>query len=168
MHNLKQTSFRLPGSWGMAWCSPSCFQRACSWPEAVSKGNQMGWPWLIVQRDRCRKGASGENFWKVVPNTVTSFLQQRSVLSIPNLTGVSETTGGTQRLEMETNFFKCKIFKVFTFIFFIYYLCDLIKFGGLPWWLSGKGSFCNAGATGDTGSILGLGRCPSGGHSNPL
>ena len=48
-HNLKQI-FRLPGSWGMAWCSPSCFQRACSWPEAVSKG-LMGWPWPVVQRD---------------------------------------------------------------------------------------------------------------------
>ena len=32
---------------------------------------------------------------------------------------------------------------------------------GLPWWLSGKESVCNAG---DTGSIPGLGRSPGGGH----
>ena len=50
-HNLKQISFRLPGSWRIAWWSPSRFQRAWSWPEAVSKGSLMGWPWLVVQRD---------------------------------------------------------------------------------------------------------------------
>ena len=31
---------------------------------------------------------------------------------------------------------------------------------GLPWWLSGKESTCNAGAVGDVGSIPGLGRFP--------
>ena len=31
---------------------------------------------------------------------------------------------------------------------------------GLPWWLSGKESACNAGDTGDVGSIPGLGRSP--------
>ena len=36
---------------------------------------------------------------------------------------------------------------------------------GLPWWLSGKESACKAG---DAGSVLGLGRCPGGGNSNPL
>ena len=36
---------------------------------------------------------------------------------------------------------------------------------GLPWWLSGKESACNAG---DTGSITELGRSPGGGHGNPL
>ena len=36
---------------------------------------------------------------------------------------------------------------------------------GLPWWLSGKESPCNAG---DPGSIPGLGRSPGGGHGNPL
>ena len=36
---------------------------------------------------------------------------------------------------------------------------------GLPWWLSGKESACNAG---DQGSIPGLGRSPGGGQSNPL
>ena len=41
---------------------------------------------------------------------------------------------------------------------YIYYL-------GLPWWLSGKASACNAG---DMGSIPGLGRYPGGGHGNPL
>ena len=39
---------------------------------------------------------------------------------------------------------------------------------GLPWWLSGKESACNAGATGDVGSIPGLGRSPGGGNGNPL
>ena len=32
-------------------------------------------------------------------------------------------------------------------------------------WLSGKESACNAG---DLSSIPGLGRCPGGGHGNPL
>ena len=36
---------------------------------------------------------------------------------------------------------------------------------GLPWWLSGKESACNAG---DLGSIPGSGRSPGGGHGNPL
>ena len=36
---------------------------------------------------------------------------------------------------------------------------------GLPWWLIGKESACNAG---DAGSILGLGRSPGGGHGNSL
>ena len=39
---------------------------------------------------------------------------------------------------------------------------------GLPWWLSGKESACNAEDTGDSGSIPGLGRSPEGGHGNPL
>ena len=39
---------------------------------------------------------------------------------------------------------------------------------GLPQWLSGKESACNAGATGDMGSILGSGRSLGGGHGNPL
>ena len=36
------------------------------------------------------------------------------------------------------------------------------------WWLSGKESACNAGATGDVGWLPGLGRFPGGGHGNPL
>ena len=36
---------------------------------------------------------------------------------------------------------------------------------GLPWWLSGKESACNAG---DIGSIPGLGRCPGEGNGYPL
>ena len=36
---------------------------------------------------------------------------------------------------------------------------------GLPQWLSGKESTCNAG---DTGLIPGSGRFPGGGHHNPL
>ena len=41
-------------------------------------------------------------------------------------------------------------------------------YGGLPQWLSGKESACNAGAAGDTGSIPEQGRSPGGGHGNPL
>ena len=39
---------------------------------------------------------------------------------------------------------------------------------GLPQWLTGKESACNAGATGDVGSIPGSGRSLGGGHGNPL
>ena len=39
---------------------------------------------------------------------------------------------------------------------------------GLPRWLSGKESSCNAGAKGDVGSIPVLGRYPGGGNGNPL
>ena len=39
---------------------------------------------------------------------------------------------------------------------------------GLPLWLTGKESACNAGATGDVGLIPGLGRSPGGGHGNML
>ena len=39
---------------------------------------------------------------------------------------------------------------------------------GLPRWLIGKESACNAGVAGDTGLIPGLGRSPGGGHGNPL
>ena len=41
-------------------------------------------------------------------------------------------------------------------------LC-ILNSSGLPWWLSGKESACNAG---DTGSIPGLGRSPEGGNGN--
>ena len=37
---------------------------------------------------------------------------------------------------------------------------------GLPLWLSGQGSTCNAGAAGDAGSIPGLGRSLGGGNGN--
>ena len=48
------------------------------------------------------------------------------------------------------------------------------EFGGvpftleLPWWLSSKEPDCNAGATGDVGSIPGSGKSPGGEHGNPL
>ena len=44
----------------------------------------------------------------------------------------------------------------------------LILFNELLRWLSGKETTCNAGATGNKGSIPGLGRYPGGGHGNPL
>ena len=40
-----------------------------------------------------------------------------------------------------------------------------LKYSGLPWWLSGKESACNAG---DPGSTPGLGRSPGEGNGNPL
>ena len=43
----------------------------------------------------------------------------------------------------------------------------LVELKGLPWWLSGKESTCNAGDAEDAGSIPGLGRCPGKGHGNP-
>ena len=45
------------------------------------------------------------------------------------------------------------------------YLVELEVICGLPWWLSGKESACNAGGL---GSIPGLGRYPGGRHGNPL
>ena len=39
---------------------------------------------------------------------------------------------------------------------------------GLPGWLSGKESACNAGNERDAGSIPGSGRSPGGGHGNPF
>ena len=39
---------------------------------------------------------------------------------------------------------------------------------GLPRWLSGKESACDAGDIKDVGSIPELGRSPGGGHGNPL
>ena len=39
---------------------------------------------------------------------------------------------------------------------------------GLPRWLSSKETTCNAGATGDSGSIPGSGRSSGGGCDNPL
>ena len=39
---------------------------------------------------------------------------------------------------------------------------------GLPWWLSGKESACNAGGTGDAGFIPGLGRSVGEGNGNPI
>ena len=44
----------------------------------------------------------------------------------------------------------------------------LEKRHGLPRWLSGKESACNAGDTGDAGSTSGLGRSPGGGNGNLL
>ena len=39
---------------------------------------------------------------------------------------------------------------------------------GFPNGSAGKESTCNAGNSGDTGSISGLGRSPGGGNGNPL
>ena len=39
---------------------------------------------------------------------------------------------------------------------------------GLPWWLSGKESACNAGIAGDAGLIPESGRFPGGENGNPL
>ena len=39
---------------------------------------------------------------------------------------------------------------------------------GLPQWLSGKESACNAGDAGDMGLMPGLGRSPGGENGNPL
>ena len=50
-------------------------------------------------------------------------------------------------------------------------LQTLIKFNkicGLPWWLRGKESTCNAGDPRDASSVPGSGRSPGGGHCNPL
>ena len=44
-------------------------------------------------------------------------------------------------------------------------MTQLLSQLGLPWWLSGKESICNAG---DVGLIPGLGSSPGGGHGNPL
>ena len=47
-------------------------------------------------------------------------------------------------------------------------LCgQLAKFEGFLWWFSGKEFACNAGDSGDMGSIPGLGRSPGGGNGNP-
>ena len=42
------------------------------------------------------------------------------------------------------------------------------RYLGFPWWLSSKGSACNAREVGDTGLIPGLRRFAGGGHGNPL
>ena len=39
---------------------------------------------------------------------------------------------------------------------------------GLPWWLSGKESACNAGDTEDAGSVPGSESSPGERHGNPL
>ena len=49
------------------------------------------------------------------------------------------------------------------------WLSNIYKhFLGLPGCASGKESACNAGDTGDVGSILGSGRSPGGGNGNPF
>ena len=45
---------------------------------------------------------------------------------------------------------------------------NICIYRGLPWWLSGKESACNAGVTEDVGLIFGLGRSPGGEHGNLL
>ena len=58
---------------------------------------------------------------------------------------------------------------IYIYIFIYLFIYLFIYF---PWWhpqwLYGKESACNAGATGDTGSIPGSGRYPGGGRGNPL
>ena len=46
-------------------------------------------------------------------------------------------------------------------------VCAVLRMG-LPQWLNGKESTCNAGATGDVGSVPGSGRSPGEGNGNPL
>ena len=47
-------------------------------------------------------------------------------------------------------------------------MLKVIQLAGLPWWLSGKESTCNAEDVGDMGSIPESGRSPGGWHGNPL
>ena len=61
-------------------------------------------------------------------------------------------------------FQKCfKKYEVIAHIILLYYVKN-----GFPWWLSGKESTYDAGATEDVGLIPGLARTPRGGHGNPL
>ena len=74
-----------------------------------------------------------------------------------------------RRLKTKFNNFMIKTLKVGikgTDLNIIKYIYD--KPTGLPQWLSGKESTCNAGDTGDVGLICGSGRSPGGGHGNPL
>ena len=50
----------------------------------------------------------------------------------------------------------------------IFCLDCAVAAGGFPGGSVGKESACNAGDTGDTGLIPGLGRSPGGGHGNSL
>ena len=59
----------------------------------------------------------------------------------------------------------------FLFLFLFFWFCFLKSLTGcvrLPWWLSGKESTCNAGATGTAGLIPELGRSLQGGYGNLL
>ena len=55
-----------------------------------------------------------------------------------------------------------------SFFLFLSFLPQVIIKHRLPQWFRGKESAYKAGATGDVGSIHGLGRSPEGGHGNPL
>ena len=46
-------------------------------------------------------------------------------------------------------------------------MCVCVIHIGVPQWLSGKESTCNAGDTGEMCSIPGSGRSPGEGHGNP-
>ena len=80
---------------------------------------------------------------------------------------------GTQRVghDWATNTVSLFTHTPVAFISYIFYdtcwwfVCNLL---GLPRCLSGKESPCNAGVTGDMGSIPGSGRSPGGRHGNPL
>ena len=49
----------------------------------------------------------------------------------------------------------------------MYYICVNIFFGS-PQWLSSKESACNAGVSGDVGSVPESGRSPGAVHGNPF
>ena len=53
-------------------------------------------------------------------------------------------------------------------VLFSYLGLDMSPFNGFSGGSVGKESTCNAGDTGDVGSIPGLGRLPEGGNGNPL
>ena len=55
-----------------------------------------------------------------------------------------------------------------TCIHLVLFLISMGLYMGLPWWLSGKKSTCNAGDARDMGLIPKSGRSPRGGHGNPL
>ena len=59
-----------------------------------------------------------------------------------------------------------EVFHIFLIIIFFFNLVCLNL--GLPYWLSGKESACNAGDAGDVGLIPGSGKSPGGGNGNPL
>ena len=62
----------------------------------------------------------------------------------------------------------CVCIYIYLYIYIASSVCVCVCVYGLPWWLSGKESACDAGVTGGTGSTAGSGRSTGGGHGNPL
>ena len=108
---------------------------------------------------RYQERARGLFVWLFAFHFIWFELRGKTEQEATTMTLGSQTEGSTLRM---------LAVQLWGIIFFLKFFEWIKQNKGLRWWLSSEESTCNAGDTGDVGSICGLKRSPGGEHGNPL